>query len=1599
MPFLHDITHSCKTAFSLRRFFKIFTRTLLGLVCLLALVTVLITLTPVQNWLARQAVGMLAKKLHTKVSLQHVRIDFLNHAVLEGLYLEDKKGDTLLYAGEARIRISDWFFLKKEKPVLTYVGLHHARVYLNRPAQNDVWNYQFIIDAFDTGPRDKTKKNNEIELDLDKLELEDVVFHMDDAWVGQDIDIAVGSFFLKGRSLDLQKRTIDLDQVSLKNAGILVRDYAGGRPKSTVKKKKVTDTTAFNKGGWLASVDRVDLENCFFTLETNRKPEPEGTFDAGHMQITNIAMQTRGLRLTGDTLRGRIVHMAANDKSGFQLNHLEGLATVSPILSELRELKIETPNSSLGDYYAMHYERFPDFEDYIHKVRMSGKLKNSTVAAKDVAYFAPALKQYPVSIKVSGEVHGRVDSLAATNFTVSDGTTGVRGAISMVGLPDINKTFIRYQGGQVFTTGKALMRYIPALQANDNIDLAQLQYIFYQGNFIGYINSFAFNGNIISNLGNIRSDIRMQVPRDAQQTAYAGTISTPGFQLGRLFHNPEIGNLAVSAQVSGSGFSAESRGIRVNALASSFTLHGYNYKNIKAEGTLSRKKFNGKLLVDDPNLGLGFYGQLDFSGKEPAINATANLLKSDLRALNLTRDSLTVVADFDLNISGSNMDNLLGTARLYNIDLNRGARHIDIDSVYLYSRQLDDGQELVVLESNDVQARLSGQFDLSTLHLSAQRFLYEYAPNYFSPPRRTGAAQDITFDIHTRRVDGLVALLDSGISGFSNSSLNGKLNTETQSLTFITHIPYGRIGATAFSDIAVFGEGNYARMNVAADFERLDIADSFLTLNVNMNSTIGHDSLSFRISSHSESSFNKASLNGNAYATGDSVYMMLEPSDFLLNKELWEIPAGAQAVVAPGWLRVQNLKLISGDQQIEVATPDTSDGQDLRFALRNLELSKLSRISASEFVADLAPAGQLNGYVVLRDLFVGMKIDARLKAANTLLGKDTLGDVFAVGTYNTRNQQLTLDGETGVYGKGGWISAKGLLSFGDSSVPLNATISLNQTPLHWVNPFVTGIMSGMEGAADGNVRITGTAKKPVINGTVQLSPVKLHIDYTGVDYTVAPATIKLTNDLISFDPLNITDRFGNKGLLSGSVTHKLFQDITFRLYANAPALEALNLESHENPNFYGHVIARVDAASISGPLENLRMSIQAAPAAESQLYIPITTSAASGSYNYVTFAKHGEPTVIKTSRKNRLSINIDVIANPLAEVSLILDPATGDEIRARGNGVIQMEIPAAGDIKIFGNYEITQGNYNFTFRQLFLKRNFVINSGSRIGFNGSFSQTELNVNATYQTRASLYELLTAYEKQSMPDKERQDAQRIQNVNVLLTMSGSLEQPDLSFKLDLPEKRSVGTYAYTKLEQINQSDRELFDQVASLLLIGYFIPPEGIESSAASSGVSGAVNNISEILSTTTSQQLTNIANKILGDPKLSIDFKYKNYNLNDGTATNPVNRNEIKLGFRRNFFDDRLIVELGTAYDWGRPSGSNTNSGNFNPVGDFRAQYLLSPGGSLRLNAFNTSDYDALVDKNITRRGIGISWRRSFDHISQLFSGKKKEVADTAKGM
>ena len=241
----------------------------------------------------------------------------------------------------------------------------------------------------------------------------------------------------------------------------------------------------------------------------------------------------------------------------------------------------------------------------------------------------------------------------------------------------------------------------------------------------------------------------------------------------------------------------------------------------------------------------------------------------------------------------------------------------------------------------------------------------------------------------------------------------------------------------------------------------------------------------------------------------------------------------------------------------------------------------------------------------------------------------------------------------------------------------------------------------------------------------------------------------------------------------------------------------------------------------------------------------------------------------------------------------------------------------------------------------------------------------------------------------MSNSDLTDAQTPQLVDVKLHMTGSLINSKLSYDLDLEDQHSQSTLAYRKLTLINYDDQQKVEEVAALLVLSSFIPPnEGIGSGAA---LAGGLNNAGQIASGI----VNNIVNKLAGNKDLSVDVKYENYNYGDQSSI-AANRNQVSVGVNKNFFSDRLGVEVGSTSDWGHPTSASASSA-FNITGDFRIQYLLSYASGVRLNAFRTSDYDVTLDKDIQRSGVGVTWRKSFDNFNDFFKGNKSAEKEKQK--
>lgn len=1568
-------------------------------VALIILALVLINFSSVQTYLAQRATKILSEKLNTRVTVKNVRIDLMNHVLLEGLYIEDQQKDTLAYIGKAQLRITDWFFLQKTVPVLHYVGLNDAYIHLYRSAQSRQWNYAFIEDAFSSGPKKKTSTPQEFELDLKKLQLDNVRFHMDDAWTGYDYDIDVGTFATNVNELNFKTRKLEIGSIRLQESSIRLRDYIGGKPPGA-RKPPVIDTTPFNPGLWRVNILALDLEDCHFRFVSKEGKPYAREFDPEHIDVSGINAEVRSLDIKADTLIAKLNHFSAKERSGFMVKEMQAKVSVSPTASICRELYLETNNSKIGDYYAMHYDRFPDFTDYIAKVKMVAHLRESVVDAGDVAYFAPQLRELPLKmVKLSGDGSGTVDRLTVKKLMATDGFSTVKGNLSFIGLPDVDKTVFELESGSIFTTGNSILRYAPLLKDNPNVDFRTLDYIYFDGNFKGLLSNFTTKGTLKTNLGNLTADIQMNIP-ERQQPTYTGKIASIGFNAGRLFRQPMLGTTTFNAELQGASFDARDFRIKASSQFRDITFNGYTYKNIVAEGFFDKNKFDGKLLVNDSNIALGFYGSIDLSQQDLVINATANLLSSDLQALHFTQTPTTLTADFDLNCSGKTIDDFIGSAKLYNINLLRKGKRLDLDSVNILS-YLDSGKKHIDIESNLLSANINGRFRLTEIPNSMQYYLSKYLPNYIKSSGVIAADQDVNFYIRTRTVNDLVAAFSDDLSGFDSSLFRGNLNTTNQSLTLEAAVPYGKISTIKLYNATLSGKGDYNKLDLKSTVQSFVVGKNVLNTSLSLEASVGNDELTYILATKSDDQIGTATLSGTAVARNDSLYLSFRPSELFVNNAKWEIPSGNRIVYSGKYLMVSNLNFNSGLQQISINSEQAISDPSLYVRSSNIDLGQLASLTN---IASYRPDGRLNGTVKLDHLFGDLTITANLEALGAKLGADTFGTVKINGVYEASKKLISLQSPSGVFNDHFSLVTEGNISVDPKSEEqLDGRIRITNFPIKLLDPFLVGYASKMNGIADGDILLKGTMDNPKMSGSLLLQNITARIDYTGTIYTIPRGTILVDNKTFTLDNIELQDVYKNKALATGNVRFDNMANPQFNMRLKTDQFEVVNLKAYENELFYGHVIAKTDF-SITGPLSDMRMSINATPTQASSLYIPYSDAGDISASTYITFKsydKNQNGRVIKA--RDKLSVRISAVLNDLMDVTLVLDPATGDQINATGYGNLSINVPANDDYSMFGTYNIERGKYTFTFRQV-LTKDFLINSGSTIAFGGNISNTRLNIDATYPTRARLYDLLDQNEvaQISSNNKELEDAKSTQAVNVQLYMKGTLANPDLSYEIQLPEKRSLGTVAYAKLNRINQSDKTtLTNQVSSLLFLNSFIPSQGITSTLA---VTGAKNTLGETLAGQASPVLTTALNKLLGDKNIQVLVQYKSYGQDLSATTTSTGavvgtRDEIKLGLGKNYFNDRLKLQIGSAYDWGRPTTSNQAASTFNLAGDFRAQYQLTKDGGISLVGFRASNYDLFYGYNIARQGLGVTFRKSFDNLYEFIHSKKRIQREQAEKM
>lgn len=1557
--------------------FKWTAKILLAIFGLILLVWLLLQTSPVQNFLVGKITERLSNDLNTKVEIKHVDFSFFDKMDLDGMLVKDQKNDTLLYAGTLKLRITDWFFLK-DKIDLKYIGLEDARISMNRT--DSIWNYQFIIDHFSKTEADTSRKKK-IDFKVEKVDLKKVSFIKNDEWVGQKMTLRISALLLDAKKSELDKNRIIIDSVTLDRPSFTLENFEGNRPENLIPPKADTGRY-FNRGGLYAAVKSIRITNGIFTsLNKEEAPEP-GYFDGAFIRVSEINGMIKQFNFIEDTIRAK-VNLSAVERSGFKLNKLEADFKLTPKIMEFENLEIKTPESRIGNYYAMHFDNFnADMAEYIDSIYMVARFKNSTVSTDDIAFFAPELSDWKKEASISGNFLGTVADFNVKNIFIRTGAnTYATGDFSMNGLPEIDATQIKLVNANVQTNRNEIAFLYPEIKQIKSPDLSTLGNIRFIGSFIGTIHNFTLNGNLSSLLGGMNTHLNLILPKIGEPS-YKGTVKTTRFDLGKFVQSDPLGIVSFDGEITGTSFALNKARASLDGTFHTLEFNGYTYQDLVFDAAIEKERFSGDFKASDPNFDFTSSAQIDFTGAEPSFNVLGDLSIANFKKLNLTGKDFRLAGLFDLNFVGSNIDEFLGTAKILNATLWHDSTQLDFDSLALKATYDSINKKVLTAESNQFEIAVKGQYNILDLPNSFQTFLSGYYPAYINRPSIPAKNQEFNFEVNTRDFDKYAQLIDDKLSGLDDIHLEGSVNTNSKDSGFyvLANIPNVSYDKYQLENGLIKGFGTYDSLKIKGEIGRIYIGDSLFFPNSELTILSSDNVSKLHLSTRANETLNEADLNAVIVTLEDGVKIDFLPSSFVLNSNKWTLEKQGELVIRQHFTSAKNVVFKQGFQEITVESLHEEGGNtsNLIVQLKNINLGDFMPL----FTRKPRMEGVANGSIVLKDFYNNFNAESNITASQFRLNDDSVGVVSITANYASENGKInfTVASQNENYK----LTSDGFFNLKDSvNNPLMVNLHLNKSKIGIVNEFLGSIFTDIQGVATGELSIQGEPDSPQLLGEVALQDAAITVNYTQVRYTIDSAYFIFKEDAIDFGKFTIHDQYNNSGTVKGILYQTGFNNMRYNFEMETPKLLLLDTKLKDNQQFYGKAIGMA-TMSLKGPQENMRMNLTASVNDTTHIYIPTNADRENAEADFIVFKKYGKEIATPDPETDtKLTINLDLTANNLAQVDVILDELTGDVIKATGNGRIKIHIPATGDMTMNGRYNIESGSYNFNF-QSFLRKPFELigNAGNYIEWNGDPYRADLNIDARYTAKnVTFSELLssTGYTFNGTVRGYRGD------VYVIASLTGKLTNPQIKFSFGFPPGSLIETDQQLQLflNKIQSDDNEMLKQVTWLIVFGSFAPYGELGTGGNTVRTAG-LNTISQKITGELNKLVSNLLTKITGDNSLQFDVSTSTYSssiyyTNNSSASNVLDRQQVNLKLNQSILNGKVIFTFGTGLDFNISGSTAFESGNFQWLPDISVQIILSKDRKLRAIIFNKSSLDVTsgIIGRRTRQGVSISY--SFD--------------------
>ena len=1450
--------------------------------------------------------------LGSELTVGQIELGLINRLIIDDLALNDQRGKEMLRVSHLSVRL-EFVPLLKGKVSISNVQLFSFHVNLERPNLEDEANFQFLLDAL--ASRDTAKKETNLDLRINSL---------------------------------------------------------------LIRRGNIT----------------------YDVLSEDKTPNK---FNTKHINLQDITAKVSLKALSNDSVNAAIRNMHVEEaNSGLALKNLSLKVTGNNEKMNIENFVIALNHTHLSmDTIRLGYDGIDALGDPTKDVHFSFHLLPSEVYLEDFSPFVPLFNTFKEPVEVEMETSGEFSHFECTKLSVSSGNHfQLTGQVSLqdlnLGLENayiygtINRLYADPTGTDFFVRNLS-KDYEGVVPVVDRLGTVSIR----QGTIEGYLNEPVAYVNLETDIGVVHTDLQLTSDRDRDYFAYKGSVKTTSFKLNKLLDNVKLGDVTLNVGVRGSHLKGHYPTVSMVGNISAFDYSDYTYNNIVLNGIYEGGGFSGEITLDDPNASIRLAGSMNAVSRVPEFDFLAeieHLRPNDLLLTEKYPDTeftVRIRADF----TGGNIDDMIGEINVDSLVYISQGSHYFMDNFKLLAEHTDETNKRLVINSPFMSGEIRGDYSYRTLPNSVKSLLGKYLPSLLIATNQetVETENDFGFELRVNNVEMLAAMLHLPLTIYTPTSLNGYFNEKTQRINIEGHFPHLMYNGKFIESAMISCENPDDKIHamVRANNRKTDgsiglsvdveAKDDSLQARINWGNT-GDVTYSGQLSAvahfireeaakpeqtsqHARLNRHKKTREAELPALRTSV--AVHPTHVILSDTVWDIHP-SRVEIDSGRIYVDDLGISHENRHLHIHGVASERQEDTLY----LDLNSIN----IGYVFDIAKLGvnfhgEATGPAYACGIFKEPMLTTDLQILNFGINDGHLGDMNIHGEWQNDVKGIFINAHI----REEEISTTDVMGYVYPVKPrksLDLKIDANNTNLKFIHEYIGNITSDFTGRATGHLDFYGKFRELTMNGHM-MAEAKMKVDALNTTYTVCDSVF-IEPDGITFPGNRIYDSDGNQGSMTGQLRYEHFRNAKYEFSFRANNMLVMDTEESADYPFYGTVYGTGNINITGNVNDGVSIDIGMTTNRKTNfVYIKdFVTSATSNQFiefidktprrtvnETLTLFEQAKKKMETEAVETDIRLNMLIDATTDANMRIIMDPATGDYIQAKGSGSIRADFYNKGDFSMFGTYTISQGVYKFNLQDI-IRREFNIQDGSSITFTGNPYEATLDINASYTVNsASLNDL--------MSNASNYVDQTNVKVNCLMSLTGQLTAPELVFSLELPNERDE---VQALVRNYIPTDEQMNMQILYLLSIGKFYTPENVTTTQNS-------NMMSSVLSSTISGQLNNALSSLINS---------NNWNIGTNLSTGEEGWTDMEFEtiLSGQLLNNRLLINGNFGY-------RDNPAANTNFVGDFEAEWLVNRSGDIRLKAYNETNDRYYTKTNLTTQGIGIIFRKDFDKWSELMFWKR----------